>query len=163
MGMGVRRAVAGDGDRVVEFNRRLAEESEDVVLDPAVLRPGVEAALRDPARSLYFVAEDGDRVVGQTMVTFEWSDWRNGWIWWIQSVYVEPAARERGVFKALHRRVEEEARAAGAVGLRLYVLDRNTRARAVYARLGMEDAGYRVLETMFGPTAHAGAPDPEVK
>jgi len=145
----IRRARPGDAPVIAAFNVALAKETEDHALDPAVIGPGVAAALSDPARCHYFVAEDGGRVVGQTMVTFEWSDWRNGWIWWIQSVYVEAAARESGVFRALHARVKEEARKAGAVGLRLYVFDGNTRAQKVYARLGMEEGHYRVLEEMF--------------
>jgi len=145
----IRPAVPGDAAVIADYNIRLARETEGVTLDPAVIGPGVEAALADPARSLYFVAEDAGRVVGQTMVTYEWSDWRNGWIWWIQSVYVAGAARGTGVFRALHARVEKEARAAGAVGLRLYVHDSNARAQDVYDRLGMADAGYRVRERMF--------------
>ena len=146
----VRPARPDDAAVIASFNAALAKETEEVVLDPAVIGPGVEAALGDPARSLYFVAEEGGSVVGQTMVTYEWSDWRNGFLWWIQSVYVEPAAREKGVFKALHARVREEARKAGAVGIRLYVFDGNKRAQEVYARLGMKDGRYRVLEQMFG-------------
>jgi GNAT superfamily N-acetyltransferase len=146
----IRPARPADEAVVVAFNAALATESEDHVLDPAVLGPGVRAALADPARCRYYVAERGGRVVGQTMVTYEWSDWRNGWIWWIQSVYVLPEARAAGVFRALHARIEAEARAEGAVGLRLYVFDGNRRAQEVYARLGMRDARYRVLEQMFG-------------
>jgi len=145
----IRRARPGDAPVIVGFNIALATETEDHVLDPAIIGPGVAAALADPAKCLYFVAEDGGRIVGQTMVTYEWSDWRNGFLWWIQSVYVEAAAREGGVFKALHARVVEEARKAGAVGIRLYVFDGNTRAQKVYARLGMKDGRYRVLEEMF--------------
>ncbi len=145
----IRRARPADAPVLADFNVALAKETEDHVLDPAVIGPGVAAILADPAKGHYFVAEIGGRVVGQTMVTFEWSDWRNGFLWWIQSVYVEPAARESGVFKALHARVKEEARAAGAVGIRLYVFDGNARAQKVYARLGMRDGRYRVLEEMF--------------
>jgi len=146
----IRRARPEDAGTVAAFNIALAKETEDVILDPAVIGPGVRAALADPVRCLYFVAEIGGRVVGQTMVTYEWSDWRNGFLWWIQSVYVVPEAREKGVFKALHARVVEEAREAGAVGIRLYVFDGNERAQRVYARLGMKDGHYRVLEQMFG-------------
>ena len=146
----IRRGVPADAPTVAAFNIALAKETEDHALDPAVIGPGVLAALSDPARSLYFVAEDGGRLLGQTMVTFEWSDWRNGNLWWIQSVFVAPDARERGVFKALHARVVEEARAARAVGLRLYVFEENARAQEVYRRLGMKDARYRVIEQMFG-------------
>jgi len=146
----IRRARPGDGPTVAAFNIALAKETEEVTLDPAVIGPGVAAVLADESKGLYFVAEIDGRVVGQTMVTFEWSDWRDGFLWWIQSVYVEAAARESGVFKALHARVKEEARRAGAVGIRLYVFDGNTRAQKVYARLGMKDGHYRVLEEMFG-------------
>src|SRR5262249_47546930 len=89
----IRRATVADAPVVVEFNRLLAEESEGKTLDPTKLLPGVRAGLEDPARSLYFLAEDGGQVLGQMAVTFEWSDWRNGWFWWVQSVYVVPAAR----------------------------------------------------------------------
>jgi GNAT superfamily N-acetyltransferase len=145
----IRRARPGDAATIAAFNAALAKETEDVFLDPAVIGPGVAAVLSDPAKGLYWVGEVGGRIVGQTMVTFEWSDWRNGNLWWIQSVYVEPASRESGVFKALHARVVEEARAAKAVGIRLYVFDGNVRAQKVYARLGMKDGHYRVIEQMF--------------
>jgi GNAT superfamily N-acetyltransferase len=145
----VRPARTDDAAVIAAFNVALAKETEDVALAPEVIGPGVEAALGDPARSLYFVAEEEGRVVGQTMVTYEWSDWRNGFLWWIQSVYVAPVAREKGVFKALHARVVEEARRAKAVGIRLYVFDENRRAQEVYRRLGMKDGRYRVLEQMF--------------
>jgi len=149
MPIAIRPARPEDAAVIAGFNRALAVETEDHDLDPAVIGPGVEEALRDPSKCRYFVAEVEGRVVGQTMVTFEWSDWRNGWLWWIQSVFVAPEARSRGVFKALHARVVEEARAAGVVGIRLYVFEPNARAREVYRRLGMRDAGYRVLEQML--------------
>ncbi len=149
MAFAIRRGTPADAPTVAEFNIRMAKETEGVALDPAVIRPGVEAALADPARSLYFVAEEGGRLLGQTMVTYEWSDWRNGFLWWIQSVFVAEDARERGVFKALHARVVEEAGRAGAVGVRLYVFEENRRAQEVYRRLGMRDARYRVLEQML--------------
>jgi len=145
----IRRARPGDAPVIAGFNVALAKETEDHVLDPAVIGPGVAAILADPAKGFYFVAESDGRIVGQTMVTFEWSDWRNGFLWWIQSVYVAREVREKGVFKALHARVVEEARMAGAVGIRLYVFDENRRAQEVYRRLGMRDGRYRVLEQMF--------------
>jgi len=149
MAPAIRRARPADAAVIAGFNVALAKETEDHHLEPSVIGPGVAAILADPAKGHYFVAEIDGRVVGQTMVTFEWSDWRNGFLWWIQSVYVEAGARESGVFKALHARVKEEARRAGAVGIRLYVFDGNTRAQKVYARLGMKDGRYRVLEEMF--------------
>jgi GNAT superfamily N-acetyltransferase len=143
----LRRAVPSDAAVIAEYNRRLAQETEGRSLDPATLAAGVTAALSDPLRGLYFVAEEGGRVVGQLMITTEWSDWRNGWIWWIQSVYVPREARKQGVFRALYEHVVEQARANPAVvGLRLYVEEGNTAAQQTYARLGLRRSGYRVLE-----------------
>ncbi|MBY0522645.1 MAG: GNAT family N-acetyltransferase [Gemmataceae bacterium] len=146
MPLAIRRAVPADASTIVEFNRLLAEESEGKVLDLALLRPGVAAALADPHKCLYFVAEEEGRIVGQTMVTYEWSDWRNGWIWWIQSVYVRPEARRLGVFRALYEHIRQTARQEGAIGIRLYVEEDNKRAHETYYRLGMVRSGYFVLE-----------------
>jgi ribosomal protein S18 acetylase RimI-like enzyme len=143
----VRRATPADAGVITEYNLRLARESEGKELDPAVLSAGVAAVLGDPVRGLYFVAELDGRVVGQLMITTEWSDWRNGWIWWIQSVYVHEEARRQGVFRALYDHVVATARADGGVaGLRLYVESGNLAAQQTYRRLGMEPAGYFVLE-----------------
>lgn len=146
----IRRATPADAETVVEFNRLLAEESEGKTLDRSLLEPGVAKALSDPNKGLYFLAEDGGKIVGQTMVTFEWSDWRNGWFWWIQSVYVAPDARGRGVYRALHESVLAEARADGGVcGVRLYVEHENRAAQATYAAVGMRPARYVVYEDDF--------------
>jgi GNAT superfamily N-acetyltransferase len=145
----IRPATVADADVVAEFNALLAEESEAIRLNRAVLDPGVRAALSDVTKARYFLAECDGRVVGQTMVTYEWSDWRNGWLWWIQSVYVRPEYRRRGIFRALHEHVRESARREGAVGLRLYVHNDNHLAQQVYERLGLHRAGYHVLEQMF--------------
>ena len=144
----VRQADAADAAVIVEFNCRLAEESEGKTLDDNLIRPGVAAALADPAKALYFVAEDaGKRVVGQMMITYEWSDWRNGWIWWIQSVYVRSEARRQGVFRALFDKVQQTARAKpDVIGLRLYVDNENVSAHQTYYRLGMKKSNYFVLE-----------------
>jgi len=143
----VRVATPADAPVVADFNRLLAEESEGKSLDMAVLGPGVRQALADPRRALYFVADDAGTVLGQIMVTFEWSDWRNGWLWWIQSVYVRPEARRRGVFRSLFHHVEGLARNdPEVVGLRLYVDNGNRAAQDTYQQLGMRPAGYFVLE-----------------
>jgi ribosomal protein S18 acetylase RimI-like enzyme len=143
----LRRADAADAPTIVEFNLRLAEESEGKLLDPAVLAAGVAAGLADPDKALYFVAEEGGVIVGQVMVTREWSDWRNGWIWWIQSVYVRPEARRRGIFRALYNHVQGLAEAdPQVIGLRLYVEKENHAAQQTYLSLGMERTGYLVLE-----------------
>jgi GNAT superfamily N-acetyltransferase len=148
MSLAIRRATPADAPTVIEFNRLLAEESEGKILDTAVLTPGVDAALADPHKCIYFVAEEDGRILGQTMITYEWSDWRNGWIWWIQSVYVRPEARQRGVFRALYAHIRQAAQGEGCVGIRLYVEDNNQRAHETYYRLGMKRAGYFVLEQM---------------
>ncbi len=147
MALTVRRATPADAPVVAEFNARLARETEGKTLDPAVLAAGVAAVLADPNKGIYFVAEDEGSVLGMTEVTFEWSDWRNGWLWWIQSVYVRADARRRGVFRALYEHIYQTAvREADVVGLRLYVEHHNHAAQQTYLRLGMTEAGYRVLE-----------------
>jgi ribosomal protein S18 acetylase RimI-like enzyme len=143
----VRRATPADAATVVDFNCRLANESEGKTLDPETVAAGVASGLADPSRALYFVAEVDGRIVGQTMITFEWSDWRNGWIWWIQSVYVQAEARRRGVFRALFRHIHEIAsRDPKVVAIRLYVEEQNRAAQDTYRELGLSPAGYFVLE-----------------
>jgi GNAT superfamily N-acetyltransferase len=145
----VRPAAAGDLDALVAGNLALAEETECVRLDADTVRQGVRALLesREPGR--YWVAEVEGRVVGQLLTTFEWSDWRNCTVWWIQSVYVVPDARRRGVLRTLYGVVRRAALASGSGGLRLYVDTTNVRAQAVYAALGMNGGHYRVFEDML--------------
>lgn len=143
----VRRARPVDAPTIVEFNMRLAEESEGKSLDPGLLAAGVAAGLADPGKALYFVAELDGAIVGQLMITREWSDWRNGWFWWIQSVYVRPEARRRGVFRALYQHVcRSAADDPEVIGLRLYVASENATAQLAYTRLGMAGTNYLVLE-----------------
>jgi GNAT superfamily N-acetyltransferase len=143
----IRRAVPGDARILVEYNRRMARETEGKDLSMEVLGAGVAAALADERKALYFVAEEDGAVLGQMMITREWSDWRNGWIWWIQSVYVRADARRRGVFRALYEHVHETAcRAADVIGLRLYVERENQIAQRTYLNLGMEATSYLVFE-----------------
>jgi GNAT superfamily N-acetyltransferase len=146
----VRDARPEDREVIVAFNLALARETESRELDPAVLALGVERALDAPDRLRYFVAELDGTVMGQSAITREWSDWRCGWIWWFQSVYVVEEARGRGVFRALHQHIREVARASGEViGLRLYVEQENHRAQATYRALGMEPGGYHVYEEFW--------------
>lgn len=147
MGLHIRRATPADAEVIIDFNRLLALESEGKVLERTLLAPGVSAALADPNKALYFLAVDGDTIAGQTMITFEWSDWRNGWFWWIQSVYVRPEFRRQGIFKRLYEHIADSARRdPGVVGIRLYVERENVAAQQTYARMGMERTGYFVLE-----------------
>src|SRR5262245_32625012 len=148
MPLTVRRAAASDAATIVEFNQLLAEESEGKRLDPAKVTAGVAAALADPERKgPYFLAESDGALVGQMQITFEWSDWRNGWFWWVQGVYVRPEARRQGVFKALFRHVAEAARAdPEVIGLRLYVERENHRAHETYRNLGFDRTTYHLME-----------------
>jgi GNAT superfamily N-acetyltransferase len=143
----IRPAVRDDANAISEFNAAMALETEHKRLDPDTLRAGVERAIQQPDAARYFLAEIGGQVAGQLMITFEWSDWRNANFWWIQSVYVHPDFRAKGVFKALYQHVEQLARQAKACGLRLYVERDNANAQEVYRRLGMQNAGYFVFET----------------
>lgn len=143
----VRIATPEDLETVVGFNRAMAEETEAKTLDPAVATAGVRTGLADSDRCRYFLAERGGSVVGQTMLTTEWSDWRNGYFWWIQSVYVAPSQRRRGIFKMLYEHVNALARREPDVrGLRLYVHRDNHRALTTYRRLGMTLTEYLMYE-----------------
>ena len=158
----IRDACAGDLDSLVAFNDAMALETENKTLDPAVLRDGVAKVIAEPARGFYLVAEVEGAVAGCLMITFEWSDWRNGDWWWLQSVYVVPAHRRQGVFRALYREVEHRAtQRADVVGLRLYVERDNARAQRTYEALGMREDQYRMygkkLHTPVGKTVDANA------
>lgn len=147
MALKIRRATPADAAVIVEFNMRLANETEGKTLDAAVVGVGVSAALADPQKAIYFVAEENNVIVGQLGLTLEWSDWRNGWLWWFQSVYVRDDARRRGVFRALYEHVYQAAKQdPEVIGLRLYVERENRAAQQTYLRLGMEWAPYLVLE-----------------
>jgi GNAT superfamily N-acetyltransferase len=147
----IRDATPDDLDLVANFNGKLALETEGKQLDPAVLLPGVRAALACPDRLRYWVAQAADQPIGQAAITPEWSDWRNGWIWWIQSVYVHPEHRGQGIFRALFDHIESTARSTGdVVGLRLYVEVQNARAQRVYEAMGLAGGEYHVMERIWG-------------
>lgn len=135
---------------IVAHNRAMAQETEGLDLDPSVTEAGARGLLEDPGKGFYLVAEHNERPVGQLMITTEWSDWRNGEFWWIQSVYVRPEARRTGVYRALHDHVVELARASGRVcGIRLYVARGNAAAQATYQALGMNASHYDLYEVDF--------------
>lgn len=145
--MRVREATSGDADRIAAFNRDLALETEGRAPGLDTLERGVARGLARPEVCRYWVAEIEGEVVGQAMVTYEWSDWRDGVFWWFQSVYVDPSARRRGVFRTLFSHIAELAESDPEVcGLRLYVESENERARSVYEKLGLAETNYRVLE-----------------
>ena len=146
----IRTGETSDAATIVEFNAAMALESEDVVLDMDVLTAGVQAALADSGRAFYLLANVEGNPAGQLMVTYEWSDWRNGWIWWVQSVYVKPEFRRQGVYRGLYRRLEAMAAKRGDVrGIRLYVMRENSGAKRTYESLGMHHSEYDLYETDF--------------
>jgi GNAT superfamily N-acetyltransferase len=156
MKLTLREARPLDLDFIVRGNTEMALETEGVELDPALVGAGTLAVLQDRTLGRYFIAESAGRPLGQMMLTFEWSDWRNGVFWWIQSVFVDPDYRGKGVFSGLYRYVSELAAASPEVcGLRLYVDRGNARARSIYASVGMHSTNYDVMEVVFrGPASH---------
>lgn len=146
----IRLANLDDWKAIAEFNCALARETEDHELNAEIVAKGVKRGLDRMPEARYFVAEVEDSIIGQLMVTREWSDWRDGWIWWIQSVYVRKDHRKKGVFRELLQRVSDDAVAdPDVVGIRLYVEIDNEPAQAVYRRSGFVDPNYRVLERIF--------------
>ncbi|MGI9259285.1 MAG: GNAT family N-acetyltransferase [Gammaproteobacteria bacterium] len=151
MAVSVRSARPSDVPVIADFNNRLASETEDKRLDGSVVAAGITALLENPDRGRFFIAETNGEVVGQLLITTEWSEWRNGVFWWIQSVYVRPEFRRSGVFSTLYDTVAALAREDPLVcGLRLYVEENNSRARTTYETLGMSRTGYEVMEVEFG-------------
>ena len=145
----IRDATVADLPFLVTSARAMALETEARSLAEAVVTAGIAGLLARVDRGFYLLAEQAQRAVGTLMVTYEWSDWRNGDFWWIQSVYVTADARRGGVFRALHAETARRARAAGAVGLRLYVEQDNARAQTTYAALGMQRTHYALYEALF--------------
>ena len=150
----IRRAVPEDWETIAEYNYRLAAETEDTILNRDVLNKGVQAALADENKALYFVAESSGEIVGQAMITFEWSDWRNGQIWWFQSVYVRADWRRRGIFRRLYEAILAAGRDAGAVEFRLYAVAENEPALKTYRQVGMKPTPYIVMEYVPEETTH---------
>jgi GNAT superfamily N-acetyltransferase len=146
----IRAARAADAATIAHFNTLLAQETEARFLEPGQLRRGVEGVLADPARGTYWVAEIGAQIIGQLLITSEWSDWRNGFFWWIQSVYVPQRWRGQGVFQSLYSHVRRLASERAEVcGLRLYVEASNGRAKQTYERIGLARTHYEVYEVDF--------------
>lgn len=143
----IREARPEDAPVIVDFQIRMARSTEDLELDHATVTRGVAAVFSDPAKGAYWVAEEDGRVIGSLLTTFEWSDWRNGTVLWIQSVYVLPEWRRRGVYKSLYAHLKRQVEKSPDLrGLRLYVDQRNTAAQEVYERLGMTREHYQMYE-----------------
>ena len=156
MTLHIRPARIEDAGLLARWAQAMALETENKILPDADVRPGIARGIADPSLARYFVAERDGLPAGTLMLTFEWSDWRNGLWWWIQSVYVPPEFRRQGIYRALHAHVRAMAEAdAGVCGIRLYVEKDNRNARRTYEALGMRDAHYRIYEQDTRPT---GAP-----
>lgn len=148
MQINIRRATGNDRDTLVRFNRALAQETEDKALELETVRVGVDAVLADTEKGFYLIAEVDGHPTAALLITTEWSDWRNAYFWWIQSVFVLPEHRKLGIYSRLHRQVEVLARLESNVcGIRLYVDRNNTQAKATYERLGMTPARYDFYES----------------
>lgn len=159
-GASVRPGAASDAEAIAGFQCAMARETEEKGLDPEVVLRAVRRALDDPGRGEYLVAERDGEVVGSLMLTREWSDWRDGWWLWIQSVYVVPAARRTGVYRTLYEAALERGRVLEDVlGVRLYVEAENDPARSTYESLGMVATSYRIYEcSLEGRSGAAGRP-----
>jgi ribosomal protein S18 acetylase RimI-like enzyme len=147
MSIHIRRAAKGDLAFLVEYSCKMAWETEHKRLDQPTVERATAAVFEDPQKGFYLVAEMAGEVIGQLMITLEWSDWRDGWIWWIQSVYVRADARRKGVFRALYAEVIQLAKEQGNVrAVRLYVEKDNNTAQRTYSDLGMKEMPYLVFE-----------------
>ncbi len=145
----IRMASEESREIIADFQIKMADETEGLVLEKEILNEGVMHVLRDPEKGKYFIAEEEGKVVASLLVTFEWSDWRNKWVLWIQSVYVLPEYREQGVFKNMYAHIKKWASNDREVaGIRLYVDKTNRRAIDVYHKLGMDGEHYRLFEWM---------------
>jgi ribosomal protein S18 acetylase RimI-like enzyme len=149
MNMIIRKATQADIPTLIDFQLRLAMETEGVTLNPKVLEEGMNSLFADPAKGFYNVAVIENEIIGCHMITYEWSDWRNGWAYWFQSVYVKESYRKSGVFKKMYDNLKGiAAKDESIIGLRLYVDKSNTRAQKVYAAMGMNGDHYTVYEWM---------------
>ena len=147
--MQIRRAEISDVEVIAEFNCGIARETEQIELLPDVIRAGVTALIKNPSYGFYVLAEVDRAVVGSLMITTEWSDWRNGMFWWVQSVYVRETHRRQGVYRAMYEHVRQLAKQNGGVcGFRLYVEHENHRAQQTYTALGMQQTPYRMFEDL---------------
>lgn len=145
----VREGNSGDIPLIIGFQKAMALETEALHLEENILQKGVEAVFADANKGRYFVAALDGKVIASLMTTYEWSDWRNGWIWWIQSVYVIPSARGKGIYKRMYNFLQEKLKESPDVrGIRLYVDKSNRSANAVYEKLGMNGEHYSLFEWM---------------
>ena len=145
----LRRANPADDGVLIDFNREMARETEDKELDQDLITAGVQTLLQNQSLGFYVVAEIDEKIAGSLMITTEWSDWRNGDFWWIQSVYVKPEYRRRGIYRSLYEYIKKSAdQDQNVCGFRLYVERDNSAAQRTYQSLGMHKTTYRLFEEL---------------
>lgn len=145
----IRPATFQDIGTIADYQLNLAAETEHLLLDKNLVTVGIEALFADPGKGVYYIAEEEGINIGCFLITYEWSDWRNGTVWWLQSVYVDQSCRRKGVFRTMHAYIVDTiSKDQSIIGLRLYVDKSNTRAQEVYRSLGMNGDHYTVFEWM---------------
>ena len=144
----IRKATSEDAPAIIDFQQKMAWETEQKRLVPEVIKKGVNAVFTNPGCGQYWVAEDMGNIVASLLITYEWSDWRNTNVWWFQSVYVLPEWRRTGIFRSMYLHIKNEAEKHGVAGLRLYVETNNSGAQKTYEALGMHCEHYRMYEWM---------------
>ena len=144
----IRKAVPADSEAIIDFQKKMALETEGMTLNNEKVTPGVKAVFDDPSKGIYWVAEADGTVIASLLITYEWSDWRNCNVWWFQSVYVVPQFRRKGVFREMYSSIRSLAEKEGIAGLRLYVETKNERAKKTYESLGMSSEHYSFYEWM---------------
>jgi len=142
----IRKAVPSDAPCIIAFQQAMARETEDFELREEIVTKGVNAVFADTSKGAYYVADDNDTVVASLMITYEWSDWRNAFVWWFQSVYVLPGYRRKGIFRMMYDYIKKEGNREGIAGLRLYVESSNISAQKTYEAMGMNGEHYRTFE-----------------
>ena len=144
----IRKATPEDAEVIIDFQQKLAWETENLTLVPEIIKNGVRAVFTNPALGQYWVAEDEGKVVASLLITSEWSDWRNCTVWWFQSVYVLSSFRRTGIFRSMYKHIKNKAEKDGIGGLRLYVDTSNIKAQQTYEALGMKSQHYKMYEWM---------------
>jgi GNAT superfamily N-acetyltransferase len=144
----IRKAITHDAEAIIDFQKKMAWETEKLKLVPETVEKGVNAVFADKALGQYWIAEEDGTTIASLLITYEWSDWRNSNVWWFQSVYVVPDYRRKGIFRSMYNHIKDEADKQNIAGLRLYVETNNTRAQRTYEALGMQNEHYTMFEWM---------------
>jgi len=144
----IRKATPEDASQIIDFQQKMAWETEKMHLMAETISKGVNAVFSDTSRGQYWVAEDNNIVIASLLITYEWSDWRNANVWWFQSVYVLPENRRTGIFRSMYQHIKNEAEKENIAGLRLYVETNNITAQNTYENLGMKSLHYKMYEWM---------------